>query len=136
MSQIRPPRPEHAVDEHGECVPWCQACGPACEHGSNSHECIVCAAAAARQQPLPGIRPPGCECPDPPGDAVHLSTCPIGAALLSGAARGVRMALRATYERFLAELQAMDDTSAQRAGTEAVVADLEAILADLEARLL
>ena len=32
----------HITDEHGDCVPWCPKCGPACKHGNNSLECQEC----------------------------------------------------------------------------------------------
>ena len=34
---------DHIIGAHDECVPWCPACGPACEHGANSYECAACA---------------------------------------------------------------------------------------------
>lgn len=39
----------HAVTDNGDCAPWCQACGPACQHGKNSLECEECC--KARKHP-------------------------------------------------------------------------------------
>lgn len=40
----------HVTSSHGDCVAWCPACGPQCEHGDNSLTCSKCAAG----KPLPG----------------------------------------------------------------------------------
>ena len=33
---------KHITNEFGDCVSWCSACGPICEHGDNSKECEQC----------------------------------------------------------------------------------------------
>jgi len=34
--------PKHVTNDEGDCVSWCPACGPVCEHGDNSLECEEC----------------------------------------------------------------------------------------------